>query len=64
MVKTIYTKLKIGEAPCVTMREGPLKKRGGGGPTSDDMRSNLVGLGGGTRIPINGKNWLNPISGC
>ena len=52
MGKPIYTKLKIGEVPRVTLRKD-LENEGGGppNPTSDDMRPNPVGLGGGTRIP-------------
>ena len=41
-LKTICTQMKIGEAPPVN-------------PTSDDMRSNSVGLGGGTRFLLMGR---------
>ena len=60
--------MKIGEAPRVTKRgaseTGKEKWGGPFNPTSDDMRSNSVGLGGGTRFLLMGKIWLNPIGGC
>ena len=51
--------MKIGEAPRVTKRgaseTGKEKWGGPFNPTSDDMRSNSVGLGGGTRFLLMGK---------
>ena len=49
--KTIYTKLKMGEVPRVTLRRSSRRRERAPNPTSDDMRPNPVGLGGGTRIP-------------
>ena len=49
--KTIYTKLKMGEVPRVTLRRFPRWREGAPNPASDDMRPKSVGLGGGTRIP-------------
>ena len=49
--KPIYTKLKMGEVPRVTLRRSSRQRERAPNPTSDDMRPNPVGLGGGTRIP-------------
>ena len=49
--KPIYTKLKMGEVPRVTLRRFPRWREGAPNPAGDDMRPNPVGLGGGTRIP-------------
>ena len=49
--KTIYTKLKRGDVPRITLRWFPKWREGAPNPAGDDMRPNPVGLGGGTRIP-------------
>ena len=44
-------KIEKGGVPRITLRRFPKWREGAPSPAGDDMRPNLVGLGGGTKIP-------------